>query len=60
MFLKQLVRLMALLGEFFVVLVLLVLLVIGVSLWSHGFPVAGMVIAGGAIWFIVSAVTTKR
>lgn len=60
MFLEQLVRLMAWLGEFFLVLVLLVLLVIGVSLWSHGFPLAGMAIAGGAIWFIVSAVTTKR
>ncbi|MDP1610851.1 MAG: hypothetical protein Q8M11_07310 [Sulfuritalea sp.] len=60
MFLEQLVRLMAWLGEFFVVLVLLVLLVIGVGLWSHDFPRAGMVIAGGAIWFIVSAVKSKR
>lgn len=60
MFLEQLVRLMVWLGEFFVVLVLLAILMIGVGLLFHGLPVAGIVIAGGAIWFIVSAVKCKR
>lgn len=60
MLLEQLVRLMAWLGDFFVVLVLLGLLVIGVGLWFHDFPRAGIVIAGGVTWFIVSAVKGKR
>jgi hypothetical protein len=56
MFLEQLVRLVGSLLELFIVLVLLAALMIGVGLWSHGFPVAGMLVAGGAVWFIASAV----
>lgn len=56
MFLEQLVRLVGSLLELFIVLVLLAVLMIGVGVWSQGFPVAGMLITGGAIWFIASAV----
>lgn len=60
MFLDQLFRLFAWLVEVFIVLVLLFVVVFGIGLWSLGYALAGMIIVGGVIWFIVSATGSRR
>ena len=60
MFFAQLVRLVGSLLEFLIVLLLLLVILFGVGLLSLGHTVAGIVIAGGASWFIAGAVGSKR